>query len=177
MIGDSSFTWDNLLPYFKKSMSFTPPNLQKLGPNVNVPFDPTVFSPSGGPLHVSYSNYYQPISPYSIKAFESLGLHSIDGFNSGELIGWSHITTTIDPRAETRDSAETSFLQSAIQGPTKLQIYKQTLAKKIIFNSQKRAIGVQVTTDGITYTLSAAKEVIVATGVVSVLSTKQKIYF
>ena len=47
-----------------------------------------------------------------------------------------------------------------------LQLYQQTLAKKIVFNGTV-AIGVQVTTSGVPYTLSAAKEVIIAAGVVS----------
>ena len=114
---------------------------------------------------MSYSTFYLPISPYINKAFKALGLDQILGFNSGKLIGYSHLTDAIDPRAETRSSSETSFLAEAVQTTT-LQIYKQTLAKKILF-SGKKATGVQVTTAEVPYTISARKEVILAAGVVS----------
>ena len=133
-VGDQSFTFDNLLPYFKKSIDFTPPNLAKLGPGVTVPYDPSAFG-QGGPVHVSYSNFYLPISPYINKAFKALGLTQILGFNSGKLIGYSHLTDAIDPRAETRSSSETSFLADTVQ-TTATQVYKQTLAKKILFTGK-----------------------------------------
>lgn len=121
----------------------------------------------GGPLHVSYSNFYQAISPLVNKAFNASGLKSIRGFISGKLIGYSRLTDAIDPHTETRSSAETSFLAAAIERST-LQVYKQTLAKKIVF-SGKRASGVQVRTAGVNYVFTARKEVIVAAGVVSIL--------
>ena len=161
---DQSFTFDNLLPYFQKPIKFTPPNLAKLGPGVTVPYDPSAFGP-GGSVHVCYSNFYRPISPYINKAFKALGLNQILGFDSGKLIGYSHLTDAIDPQAETRSSSETSFLAEAVQTTT-LQIYKQTLAKKIVF-SGKKATRVPVTTAGVPYTISARKEVILAAGVVS----------
>ena len=128
-----------------------------------MPYDPAAFG-QGGPVHVSYSNFYLPISPYVNKAFKALGLSQILSFNSGKLIGYSHLTDAIDPQAETRSSSETSFLAEAVQTTT-LQIYKQTLAKKIVFNV-KKATGVQVTTAGVPYTISARKEVMLAAGVV-----------
>ena len=162
-VGDQSFTFPNLLPSFKKSINFTPPNLTKLGAGVTVPYDASAFGP-GGPVQVSYSNFFLPISSYINSAFKALGLRQILGFNSGKLIGYSHLTDTIDPQAETRSSAQTAFLTEAIKTTT-LQVYKQTLAKKIIFNG-KQAIGVDVQTAGVGYTISARKEVILAAGVV-----------
>ena len=73
---------------------------------------------------------------------------------------------TVDPEAETRSSSETSFLQSAISSSPLFQIYQRTLAQRIIFNQNKTAVGVAVSTSGVPYTLSARKEVIVAAGVV-----------
>ena len=119
-------------------------------------------------MQVSYSNFYQPISPFINSAFKYLGLRQILGFNSGKLIGYSHLTDAIDPRAETRSSAQTAFLTEAIKNTT-LQVYKQTLAKRIIFNG-KQAVGVDVQTAGVGYTISARKEVILAAGVVRKLT-------
>jgi choline dehydrogenase len=62
LVGDSSYTFDNLLPYFKKSINFTPPAKGKRFSNVTTRYNAAAFSPSGGPLHVSYAPYAQPWS-------------------------------------------------------------------------------------------------------------------
>ena len=101
------------------------------------------------------------------KAFQALGLSEIAGANSGDLLGFTEITASLDPEAEVRSSSETSFLQKAI-AETSIQVYQSTLANRILFDGGKRAIGVEVTTAGSTYTLSASKEVILSAGVVCV---------
>jgi choline dehydrogenase len=154
------------LPFFQKSPAFTPPNYSKLPPGDNVSYDPTAFDPTGGPLQVSYSNYRQPIIPFIENAFITLGVKSIPGLNSGNLIGYSRFTSTIDPKDETRSSSETSFLRNAI-ATSSLQIYHNTMAKRILFDKRKAATGVEVMTNGDSYVLSAKKEVILAAGVVS----------
>lgn len=171
-MADQSFTWSNILPYFKKSVRFTPPNLDKIGPaGASITYDPDAFSSTGGPLHVSYSNFEQPLGSYLSKGLQRLGLKRTKGPNSGKLIGYSESPFTIDPQTETRDSSETSFLSDAIK-KTYIQVYQQTLARKILFDANKQAIGVNVTTAGVSYVLKARKEVILSAGVVRVHETK-----
>jgi choline dehydrogenase len=104
-------------------------------------------------------------------ALEKSGFEAIDGFNSGKLIGYATATATIDPRYATRDSSETSFLQEAAD-KTSIKIYPDALRSRILFDDQKRAIGVEVKSNLATidykYTLSARKEVILSEGVVGV---------
>ena len=64
----------------------------------------------------------------------------------------------------TRDSSETSFLRRGLTYPNYL-VYQTTVAKKILFDKNKKAIGVIADTEGKEYTLSATKEVIVTAGV------------
>ena len=164
-VGDQSYTFDELLPYFQKSPHFTPPDYSKRGPGSAVQFAQEAFSPSGGPLQVSYTNFYQPFSTYVRQALQNLGLKCIAGFNSGSLLGFSEFSSTLDPRAATRSSSETSFLQDAIDSST-LQIYQRTTAKKIIFDANKVATGVLIESAGAEYELSARQEVILSAGVV-----------
>lgn len=113
---------------------------------------------------MSYSNYYLPSSKPSNQGFAKLGLKEIKGFNSGSLLGYSHITDAIDPAAAVRSFSETSFLQKALQDvKNTLTVCKQTLALKVLFNGQQ-ATGVGVRTAGVDYTISAMKEVILAAG-------------
>ena len=50
MVGDESYTFANLLPFFRKSVHYSPPNIALRAANASVP-DPSAeaYSPSGGP--------------------------------------------------------------------------------------------------------------------------------
>ena len=118
--------------------------------------------------------YRQPFSRFILAALNKIGLSSIAGFNSGELIGHATFSYTINPTDETRSSSETSFLQAAIEAGSGIQVYTQTSAKRIIIGSDnKTATGVLVSTNDYPYTLSAKKEVIVAAGAVRYLSLSE----
>ena len=97
--------------------------------------------------------------------FNEIGIPAINDFNSGSLLGCQYCATTIDPSTEARDSSQTSFLNSAAnQGLTNLKVFSLTLAKKIIFDTNKRATGVLVESNLISYLLNARKEVILSAG-------------
>ena len=163
---DESYTFQNLLPYFQRSCNFTPPNNAKRNtPNATVKFDPNAFSITGGPLQVSYSNWVDPALTWFQRAFASIGLPISDvGFSSGSLVGQAAwITSTINPVNGERSSSQSSFLEQAIPN-TNIIVYTQAQATKILFNS-KIASGVSVSTQGVNYTISANKEVIISAGV------------
>ncbi|KAJ5372314.1 Glucose-methanol-choline oxidoreductase [Penicillium concentricum] len=169
-VDDQSYTFEHLLPYFKKSTHYTPPN-QALHSNSSNSQTPDAFSPTGGPLEVSFSNAVNAFATWCQKAFIALGMKQIDGFNSGGLLGSAFATFTIDPRNAHRSSSESSFLQAALNkgvGPT---VYKNAMAQKILFDSDnKRATGVQVSTAGtfgtgsVNFTLHARTQVILSAG-------------
>jgi len=160
-VGDQSYTFQNLMPYFKKSINFTPPDYSKRG-GPPLAYDASAFSPAGGPLHVSFWNYFVPVSEYIKKGLLTLGFKENGGIQSGSLLGFAQFPATLNPNAQIRDSSETSFGREAITDAS-LQIYQRTLAKKILFNGTT-ASGVRVVTADMPYTLSARKEVILAAG-------------
>lgn len=53
-----------------------------------------------------------------------------------------------------------------MQKQSNLNVYQQTLAKRIIFDNNKKATGVIVNSGGSNYQLNATKEVIVSAGTV-----------
>lgn len=169
--GHASYAWNNMLQYFVKSSTLTPPDWMKRATlNASFIFDPTVFCfdllGSCGPLQVSYSNWVDPTTTWFSVALSTIGLGpSIFGFNSGYLSGGAYTTETVDPDTATRSSAQTSYLTWALQN-TQLKVYNRTQASKVLFTSGK-ATGVRVATDGAAsaYTLTATKEVILSAGV------------
>ena len=147
-------------------MHFNPPIESDRPSNASALTDPTAFSPSGGPLQVSYPAWVNGISSWFASALSELGLGEVPGFVDGNLLGYSYIaqTSTAD---QVRSSSESSFLHEAFAKTTNLQIYKSTTATKILFDSNKRANGVEVNTGGSIYLIKAKKEVIVSAGTVS----------
>ena len=161
-VGDQSYTFDNLLPYFEKSLDFTPPDYSKRAANATPQFDSSNLG-KGGPLSVTFSNYAQAIASYVQKGLQELEINPINGLTSGELLGSSYVMGTIQPKNQQRESSETGFLRPAL-GRTNLKVYPMTLAKNILFDSKKAATGVSVNTENEVYVLSAKKEVVVSAG-------------
>ncbi|PWY84771.1 GMC oxidoreductase [Aspergillus heteromorphus CBS 117.55] len=163
-VNDSSYTFENTLPYYKKSVKFTPPNTSLRSKNATTGYDASAYESTGGPLKVSYSNYAMPFSTWMDLGMQAIGIKEIEDFNLGSLLGCQWCASTIDPSSEFRSSSQASFLSDIT--PSTLTTYSNTLAKKIIFNDQKQATGVQVKGSwGIISTLTAKKEVIVSAGV------------
>ncbi|KAK1621599.1 GMC oxidoreductase-like protein [Colletotrichum phormii] len=164
-VGDETFRWENMLKYFKRSVDLTPPNVEKRqNTNASVRFDPGDYDEQGGPLQVSWNNWVDPTLTWLAQVVLSLGLSiSPKGFSSGELAGYgAWVPSTIEPETAQRSTSESSFLRQAIKD-TEVTVYTHTLATKILFDGTK-AVAVSVNSQGVEYTLSANKEVILTAG-------------
>lgn len=86
-VGDGNLSWDNMLPFFEKSVHASPPKNALRANNASIGFNETAYSSKGGPLKVSYPNYAMPFSSYGLPAFLKTGLKMLDNFSSGDLFG------------------------------------------------------------------------------------------
>ncbi|KAJ5946731.1 hypothetical protein N7454_003570 [Penicillium verhagenii] len=162
-VNDSSYKFDAVLPYYKKSATFTAPNMNERAKNATPEYSTAGFDTNGGPLQVSYPNYAQPFSSWMDLGMNAIGINNTQDFNLGSLMGAQYCSSTIDPSSELRSSSEASFLSTI--HPSTLTTYTNTLAKKVIFDNDLTATGVEVTGAlGNTITLSATKEVIISAG-------------
>lgn len=83
--GDEGWSWNAILPYFKKSEKFSPPADKH---NTTGEFDPTVHG-FNGILGVSMAGFPTPIDPLVINATQQLGgefSFNLD-YNSGKPLG------------------------------------------------------------------------------------------
>ncbi|KAI0848457.1 choline dehydrogenase [Daldinia vernicosa] len=151
LVGDSTYAFENMLPYFRKSCKFTPADPRPGN---------DAFSSESGPLHVSYGNNVRPFSQCLGRAFSQIGIPTIGDFNSGSLLGSQFCTFTIDPTTATRSSAQTSFLDLCQARPN-LKVFRETLAKRVCINGNKQATGVQISSGLV---LTARREVILSAG-------------
>lgn len=164
-VGDQSFAFDNFLPFFEKSLKFTPPDMDLRFKNSTPEYDPTVMGDGAGPLSLTFPNYAQAFGTWAVKGLEAMGIPVVPGFQSGFLMGQSYSMFTINSTSMVRDSSETSFLRRGLKYPN-YTIYQTTMVKRILFDERKRATSVVVDTEGLTYQLNARKEVILSAGVI-----------
>ncbi|CAK1357440.1 Versicolorin B synthase [Cercospora beticola] len=162
-VGDDAYRWENMLPFFKRTMQFSP-NAERRPENTAAGvYDADAYSAEGGPLQVSLPAYVEPVSNYAPAVFEAMGLQRQPGSSSGRLDGYAWWQYTVDPETGLRSSAESSLLQQAFGRPS-LTTYINAQARNIVFNDTK-ATGVNVTINGqYPFILSARKEVISAAG-------------
>lgn len=161
-VGDQSYTYDNVVQYYHKSMNFTAPDSAQRGANAT-PLYNVADTVRGGPLAITYSSYAQSWSTWVAKGLEAIGIHHTDAIINGNLMGSTWMVQTINHSDGFRASSESAYLRPYLSRPN-LALFDGTLAERIIFNQQKVATGVEVTTADTTYTLAASKEVIISAG-------------
>ena len=93
----------------------------------------------------------------------AIGINDAGDFNSGSILGSQWFPITVIPENQRRASSQNTYLTAFEELPN-LTIYTNTMGKRIIFNDQKKAIGVVVQTQGTSYTLKVKKEVVVSAG-------------
>ncbi|KAI0154158.1 putative choline dehydrogenase [Xylariaceae sp. FL1272] len=161
-VGDQSWTYEETSKYYHKSMNFTTELNELRLANATPSYDPKDVV-AGGPLDISYTSYASGWSTWIAKAMDMVGLKNTNAFIGGNLLGSSWAVSTINANNGHREDAATSYLRP-FTARRNLKIYDLTLAEKVLFDRQKHAIGVEVTTGGKTYKIKARKEVIVACG-------------
>lgn len=107
-----------------------------------------------------------PISSWLGLALTALGLQQLPGLADGNIFGWGYTAFTQDPRTQSRSSSEASYLREALRETTNLVVYKNTIAKRVLFDTEKHATGVTVNSGGVTYQINATREVILSAGAV-----------
>ncbi|KAF1992843.1 GMC oxidoreductase [Amniculicola lignicola CBS 123094] len=140
LVGDSSYTRPNVLPFFKKSATLTAPDFSKRNtPNATFSYDTSVWNNAlRGPLQVFWASWQDPTITWLAKGIRSLGLAMRKiGFNSGSLTGSSaYVTTTVRTRDATRSYSRTSYMDT-IGVPSGLKVYHHTATRKIPFKGKK----------------------------------------
>ena len=92
----------------------------------------------------------------------AVGIKNAGDFNSGSILGSQWFPVTAVPRSQNRASSQNIYL-SALDA-SNLTVYTSTMGKKINFDNQKKAVAVEVQTQGNLYTLRVKQEVIVSAG-------------
>ncbi|MBO9498121.1 MAG: GMC family oxidoreductase N-terminal domain-containing protein [Novosphingobium sp.] len=145
-MGARGWSWDEVLPYFKKSEN------QERGAGE--------YHGEGGALHVSDFPDEHPVSKALIEACVEAGVRPKDDLNDGDQEGASFFQMTA--KKGLRVSAAVAFLHPAM-GRSNLRVETRAMTTRILFEG-KRAVGVEFTQGGVTRRVFAKREVIVSAG-------------
>jgi choline dehydrogenase len=148
-LGNSGWSYDDVLPYFRRAEH------QTRGADE--------FHGTGGPLCVSDVPDHHPICEAFIETAVELGFPRNDDFNGARQDGVGYHQTTT--RQGKRCSTAVGYLRPAMQRPN-LQVITEALTEKILFEG-RRAIGVAFRRGGETHTARAAREIILCGGAVN----------
>jgi choline dehydrogenase len=147
-MGARGWSWDEVLPYFRKSEN------QERGE--------CEFHGAGGPLNVSDFPEEHPVSAAIVEACVQAGIPWKKDLNDGNQEGCSFFQMTA--KNGRRHSAAVAYLHPAMKRPN-LTVETRAMTTRILWDG-KKAIGVEFKQHGETRRAMAGREVILAAGAV-----------
>lgn len=166
-LGNTGWNWNNLLYYFKKSTTLTPPsasNIKAFG----ITYDASYYG-SDGPVHASFPSFEYPDMKSMWAAWKAEGVPLPKEHASGNAVGAYWVPTALQPATQTRSQARNAYYDP-VQNRTNLVLITGKTVNEIIFDQDilKRysAKGVQFKSrsDGSVSQVYASREVILAAG-------------
>ncbi|KIM21073.1 GMC oxidoreductase [Serendipita vermifera MAFF 305830] len=161
-LGNSGWGWDDLLPYFKKSETFHPPDsatVEKFG----ITYDMSVHGTSG-PIHASYPTFLYPAVKNFLAAWKEFGSHNpIDG-TSGDALGAFWTANALDPNGYIRSYARNAHYDR-VESRANLHLLPAHAVTRVLFQGTT-ASGVEFMPvgDSRRTKVNAKREVIIAAG-------------
>lgn len=165
-LGAKGWGWSDLLPYFRKSENFTPPD-NAYAREWDIKYAEEVHG-TQGPLQISYPPYQFPVIKNFFNAFHELGITTPEDPSDGSAKGVFWAPSTLDPVERTRSYARTAHYDRVAAARPNYHIFPMIAVTRILFDKNKRAIGVEYVdrATNVTSQISASKEVVLAAGAV-----------
>ena len=160
-LGNPGWGWNGLLPYFKKSTTFTPPKLT--GKEFNITYDASAYG-TNGPLQASFPNFEFPDVKVMWEAFRAEGYPTPKEHAAGDAVGATWVLTSLDPKTQTRSDARRTYYDS-VKSRSNLKLITGVQATEVLFENLT-AKGIQFTNlaDKSSSKVYAKREVILAAG-------------
>ncbi|CAH1772314.1 unnamed protein product [Owenia fusiformis] len=150
-MGNTGWSYEDVLPYFKKSQTQLDQDLKK-----------SKYHGHSGPLHISPAPRLEG-TKYVYKAAVEAGLETPEDFNGEEQLGMSFNQVNVDSKGE-RSSTATAFLYPVMHREN-LHIATKAHVTKVLLKG-KKAVGVAYIRDLVKRKVNARKEVILSAGVI-----------
>lgn len=169
-LGNPRWTYDALLPYYKKAYSIQPPDstvCKSLG--IDEVSQTNESTSADGPIRVSFPSLAKanPLAKAWNEVFRSMGYNTTADRFPSQGTGNRCYTAAIDPQTKKRMSAHSQYGDLASKRPSFHSIAGATVLKILFSGSGPanfRAYGVEVSIDGEVHSISAHREVVLAAG-------------
>ncbi|KAI0909274.1 hypothetical protein F4823DRAFT_639300 [Ustulina deusta] len=162
---DSTWSWEGLLPYFKKAITFSPP-LDEVAKSVNITWDTSYWGNSSS-VHTSWPRFQWPALETQFEAFRDIpGVEFPPDSGSGKA-GVYWFPTFMDPEKVERSYARTAHFDGINR--TNFEVFTDSKVTRILLDygvatgvsfEQKAENGTAI------ITVKANKEVIIAAGTI-----------
>ncbi|KAJ7611468.1 alcohol oxidase [Mycena rosella] len=164
---DDTWTWDGLLPFFKKSELFTPPNAFQTASGARFLSAVHGFA---GRVKVGFPNYFFAQSALWRKAAEGLGFPASPDLANGDPHAVGIAPNSINAANNTRCSATCAYYTPFANRPNLVVITNATVSRILWANStggaNLTARGVEYIVNNQTQSISFSKEVILSAGTI-----------
>ncbi|GAB7358183.1 hypothetical protein MBLNU230_g0337t1 [Neophaeotheca triangularis] len=168
-LGNPGWGWEGLLPYFKKSETFTPPcpELAERFPGL-FPEDLSAHG-TEGPVGSGFANYQYPALDFFYRAWNSIGLANQSNPQAGNANGALYSPLHYNAANQSRSSAADAHYRFVGGLRDNYHIVTGSAVSKIKFDENKVATSVEYISreTNETSTASACREVLLAAGVIS----------
>jgi choline dehydrogenase len=131
-LGNPGWSWDDMLPYFKKSESYSPIKSNETVEQYSTREDPSVHGYSG-PVNVSFPNYTWNASINLFGGLNELGVPTAYDPNAGDVAGASYLPFDLEPVTQTRNTARRAYFDSVVNRPNLWVATEQTVTQ-LLFN-------------------------------------------
>jgi choline dehydrogenase-like flavoprotein len=159
LTNDPSWSYDALLPLFKKSEGFQTP----IRGGAEFAVEPSdKYHGRSGEWKVSYTSFFHKISTTFVRAAEAVGLPFNPDFNAESTLGVGRVQTFVDNKCE-RSSAEKAFLDADVLRRPNLTVLTETTCLRLVIEDGT-CRGAVILHDRQETTVSARKQVVVSCG-------------
>ncbi|KAJ6123998.1 CAZyme family AA3 [Penicillium samsonianum] len=167
-LGNPGWGWDGLAPYIRKFHTATPPSSGNREFFKGMKYDQQDQG-STGPVQVSFGDQYMPYHAAWMNTFKTLGYPQADDPINGAGTGPFVSPGAVDPVTHTRSHSAAAYLGPDVQVRSNLRVVTGACVEKIIMekgdnDNNAVATGVRFSKDSDVYTVSVAREVILAAG-------------
>jgi choline dehydrogenase-like flavoprotein len=168
-LGNPGWGWSGLLPYFRRSVTYTPPG-EWLQTEYGVTYDEEAAYGGEGSIHVSNPAWAWPGQKVQIAGWKELGIKQTKEGAGGDAYGVFWVPRAQDPKSQTRSYSVTGHLDSAMSR-SNMHLLTGHRVRNVLLDQNDLAYGVVVKARNGTEELviRARKEVILAAGLHSPL--------
>ncbi|KAK1676136.1 GMC oxidoreductase [Colletotrichum godetiae] len=164
--GTADWSWDGILPFFKKGLHFTEPPPELTDNFDSVKYDASFWGDSSE-IYAGWPRFYYPGVKPLVEAFKEIDGVEFPADSGAGKPGVFWFPTLMDPRTVTRSYAGTGHYLNVNATRPNYHLLLNTQARKLILDDQLSVTGVEFPSGNNSFvTVTAKKEVLLAAGAV-----------